>query len=113
VKERIVHNPVCHLSCNRSRAGEAITSVDGIDISFLAAPPISTLLDQELIETSIVASDGTAKKSSYLEQTLYAIACAVNENELKLFSLQVTVDLASPTAGMSLLPVVVVAIISH
>jgi len=67
--------------------------------SFLNAPPISILLDQQLIETATTTSDGVSKKTSYLDQSFFAIACAVAENSLGLFPFDISVELDSPTSG--------------
>jgi hypothetical protein len=92
------------------RAGETLEPVGGV--SFLAAPPVSIMLDQQLIETSSATSDGEKKKISFLEQSLFAIACCMDDGPT-LVPLDISVKLDSPSAGkyrnrtlfMNLLPV--------
>jgi hypothetical protein len=80
-----------------SRAGDSLTPMDGI--SFLSCPPISILLDQEIIETSTTTSDGVSKRTAYLEQSLFAIGCGVGDDGLTLYSFEVNLELRSPTTG--------------
>jgi len=70
--------------------------LEGID--FLAAPPISILIDQELVETATRTSDGTNKKTLYIDQSLFSIACAVNDEKLTLFPLNISAKLDTPFA---------------
>jgi hypothetical protein len=78
------------------RAGETLGPVGGV--SFLAAPPVSIMLDQQLIETSSATSDGEKKKISFLEQSLFAIACCMDDGPT-LVPLDISVMLDSPSAG--------------
>lgn len=71
-------------------------SIDGINL--LGAPPVSILMGQELVETSILKSDGVSVKTAYADQSLFSIACAVNEDVLSLVPLDMNVKLESPTA---------------
>jgi len=65
----------------------------------LLAPPVSVLLDHEVIETSMVTSDGTMnKKSSYIDQSLFSLSCAIDSDGPLLLPLDVTVKLNSPTS---------------
>jgi hypothetical protein len=92
------------------RAGDTLEPVGGV--SFLAAPPVSIMLDQQLIETSSATSDGEKKRISFLEQSLFAIACCMDDGPT-LVPLDISVKLDSPSAGkyrnrtlcMNLLPV--------
>ena len=72
-------------------------SLDGV--SFLPTPPLSILLDQQMVESSRTTSDGVSKKTSYLKQTLFCLVCAANEDALALYPLDVGVNLDSPTKG--------------
>jgi len=76
-----------------------LASVDGV--SLLNAPPLSVLLDQQLIENETKSSDGEKKKSSYVEQHLFSVSCAATPERLTLFPIDVVVHLDSPIAGMS------------
>ena len=87
---------VCLLSLNR--AGEAFDKkVDGI--ALLPSPPLSVLLDQELIETETRGKDGERKKTSYIEQNLFAIGCTATTECLKLYPVDVTVHLDTPISA--------------
>ena len=77
-------------------AGPSIESINGINL--LGAPPVSILLGQDLIETSVMKSNGVSTKTSYLDQSLFSMACAVSDDGLCLFPLDVNVKLESPTA---------------
>jgi len=78
------------------RAGPAVQAIDGME--FLAAPPISILIDQETVETATKTSDGMNKKATYLDQSLFSIACAVNDDGLTLFPLNINAKLDTPFA---------------
>jgi hypothetical protein len=78
------------------RAGDTLAPVGGV--SFLPAPPVSIMLDQQLIETSSATSDGEKKKISYLEQSLFAIGCCMDDGPT-LVPLDISVKLDSPSAG--------------
>jgi hypothetical protein len=71
-------------------------SIDGINL--LGAPPVSIVIGQELVETSVMKSDGIIVKTSYVHQSLFSIACAVSDGALSLYPFDVTVTLESPTA---------------
>jgi hypothetical protein len=82
------------------RAGDAIESFDGY--KFLNAPPISILLDQQLLEMSMEhsTSDVTRnKKVTYIEQSLLGIGCTVDKSTpLTLFPFHITIKLDSITS---------------
>ena len=80
-----------------NRAGEAIESIEGLN-NLLQAPPISVLLDQqEVVETRKSTSEGV-KKASYIEQSLYSVACAVSPDGPVVLALDIVVKLDTPTA---------------
>jgi hypothetical protein len=56
------------------------------------------MLDQQLIETSAATSDGERKKISFLEQSLFSIACCMEDGPT-LIPLDISVKLAAPSAG--------------
>lgn len=65
----------------------------------LQAPPISILIDQEVIETSTTTSDGMNKKSSYIDQALFSLSCSIDDKDGPvLLPLDVNVKLDTPTA---------------
>ena len=64
----------------------------------LQAPPISILVDQETVEISTATSDGTNKKTSFIEQSLFSLSCAVKEDGPVLLPFDVNVNLDTPTA---------------
>lgn len=97
-------------SIHSIRAGEAVDSRilrsadgvggDGAITSFLPVPPVSILLDQELIETLTATSDGVQKKKSYLNQKLFAATCSADKDHgLTLYPLDIEIRLESPAAG--------------
>ena len=71
--------------------------VDGV--ALLNAPPLSVLLDQQLIENESKTADGEKKKTSYIEQHLIAIACASTAENLTLYPIDISVHLDTPVAG--------------
>lgn len=79
------------------RAGDAIAVLD--DVTFLATPPLSVLLDHQLVETSQTTSDGIHKREAHLVQTLFSTLCAVSDSSLILYPLDVRIKLNSPTSG--------------
>ena len=79
-------------------AGKAVTTeVDGI--SWLKAPPISVMLDQQMKETSSRSLDGVTKKRRYLEQSLFAISCSATSDGVKLVPMVIETMLDSPAAA--------------
>jgi hypothetical protein len=89
------HNILCYFASSH-RAGETIAIVGGM--SLLAAAPVSIMIDQRLIETARTTSTGEKKKTSYLEQSLFAIGCCMDDGP-KLVPLDILVKLDSPSAG--------------
>jgi hypothetical protein len=79
------------------RAGENLTSVDGIKL--IPAPALSVLLDQQLIEKESQSLDGEKKKTSYLEQQLFGVGCSSTPDALTLYPLDMSVVLDNPVAG--------------
>lgn len=71
--------------------------VDGV--SLLNAPPLSVLLDQQLIENESKTADGEKKKISYIEQQFFAIGCAANPENLTLYPIDISVHLDTPVAA--------------
>jgi hypothetical protein len=66
----------------------------------MPGPPISVLLEQELVETSSVLQDGVSKKECHLSQSLFALACSIIDDQGVLFyALNVQVKRDSPSAG--------------
>jgi hypothetical protein len=55
-------------------------------------------LHQELIESSVTKPDGVAVKTSYIEQTLFSMACSITENGILLIPYDIDVKLDSPSA---------------
>jgi len=67
--------------------------------SLLPVPPVSVLIDHQLVDTSHTTSDGVTKKISYLDQTLFGAMCSVDKVEgLTLFPLDIRIRLDSPAA---------------
>jgi hypothetical protein len=73
------------------RAGGTVENMEGFKM--LAAPPISILLDQQLTETYQSTSDGVNRKVTYIDQSLFAITCAVDRTSLTLFPLDISIKL--------------------
>lgn len=81
------------------RAGDPLDRVDGVTL--LNAPPLSVLLDQQLIENESKTADGEKKKTSYINQHLFAIGCAATPESLTLYPIDISVHLDTPVAGKS------------
>lgn len=79
-----------------SRAGEAILSLEGMTL--LPAPPISVLVDQDVVETAQSTSDGMNKQSSFIIQALFSLSCSISTNGPILLPLDVNVKLDNPMA---------------
>ncbi|CAB9497839.1 expressed unknown protein [Seminavis robusta] len=78
-------------------AGENLDSVDGI--SLLPAPPVSVLMDQQLIENESKSVDGEKKKTSYIQQQLFGVGCSSTPEALTLYPLDLSVTLDSPISA--------------
>ena len=76
--------------------------MDGIKL--IPSPPLSVLLDQQLIENESQSLDGEKKKTSYLEQQLFGVGCSSTADALTLYPLDITVVLDNPVAGKLLTP---------
>jgi hypothetical protein len=81
------------------RAGEPLEKVS--DISLLNAPPVSVLMDQQLIENETKRADGEKVKTSYIEQQFFAVGCSATTEGLTLYPIDISVHLDTPTAGKS------------
>lgn len=77
-------------------AGPPIDPIDGN--IFLKAPPISVLLGQDMIETTVVKSEGVSTKNHHLEQSLFSFVSSADEDCLCIFPLSVDVKLESPSS---------------
>ena len=78
------------------RAGPAFEEeVDSTEL--LRSPPISILMDQQVVASSKSSSDGGLKKASCIEQSIFAMACSATETCLQLYPFEVDVSLDSPT----------------
>ena len=77
-------------------AGDAVEKVDGM--KFLVAPPISIILDQQLVETQVTTSDAANRKTTYIEQSMFAIGCVVDKTVLTLVPFDISTKLDSITA---------------
>lgn len=61
-------------------------------------PPVSLLLDQEVVESTRVTTDGIKKTNSCLSQSFFSIACVCNDDRgPSLVPLEIETQLASPT----------------
>jgi hypothetical protein len=58
-------------------------------------------MDHQLIENEIKTSDGEKKKTSYIEQQIFAIGCTATAEGLTLYPIDLTVHLDTPIAGMT------------
>ena len=68
-------------------------------IRFLATPPLSILVDQELVERSETNRDGERKKDAHTTQELFAITCSVNNDGLTIYPIDIKVRLDTPSSG--------------
>lgn len=75
-------------------AGGPIDNLDGI--SFLPTPPLSFLLDQEIIEVQ-TKIDALTKKSVHLQQRLFAFSVSASESCLKVAPLSISMKLTAPS----------------
>ena len=89
-------NTATGVSAHPDMAGEAITKIDGRD--FLPIPPLSILVDQNIVETTYRTSDGEKVTQTHTEQELFSVCCSVDDSGLTLHSATILVRLASPTA---------------
>jgi hypothetical protein len=78
-------------------AGPAIESTEN-GTELLGTPPVSILLHQELIESSVTKPDGVSVKTSFIEQTLFSMSCGITENGISLIPYDIDVKLDSPSA---------------
>lgn len=78
-------------------AGDPLDKVDGV--SLLNAPPLSVLLDQQLIENEKKRADGEKIKTSYIEQQLFAVGCSATAEGLTLYPIDISVHLDTPIAA--------------
>lgn len=79
-------------------AGEAVASIRDIS-TILPAPPVSVLRDQQLVEVETQTTDGVAKKSAHIQQTLFSLVVSATEENLTLVPLAVTMQLHSPSTS--------------
>jgi hypothetical protein len=75
-------------------AGGTVPIVDGR--VFLPAPPLSILVDQNLVETTSRTSDGEKIKHAHTEQELFGVCCTTDEAALTLYGTTMFVRLDSP-----------------
>jgi hypothetical protein len=75
-------------------AGGAVPAVDGK--VFLPAPPLSILVDQNLVETTARTSDGEKTKNAHTEQELFGVCCTTDDAALTLYGSTMFVRLDSP-----------------
>jgi hypothetical protein len=55
-------------------------------------------MDQEIAEAISVATDGSSKKSSYIEQYLFSISCALSDDGVVLLPQEINIKLESPAS---------------
>jgi hypothetical protein len=67
--------------------------------SFLAAPPLSLLIDQEMIETTERTSDGDKTQKIYAEQELFGTCCSVGDEALTLIGIKANMKLDTPSSS--------------
>lgn len=92
-------NSVCRFFADpimRHRAGGPVEDVDGYKM--LPAPPIAVLMNQQLTESYQSTSDGVNKKLTHIDQSLFAVTCAVDKTALTIFPLAISIKLDSITA---------------
>ena len=77
-------------------AGEALESASGLTL--FPTPPLSILLDQQVIETTKSSSDGVSSKRSNLQQTLFALSFAFDNEALTLYPMTISVHLDTPSS---------------
>jgi hypothetical protein len=78
-------------------AGESISAIDGV--SLLPLPPLSIMLDQELVEEPFKTSDGLIKKNVHLRQQLCSFAVSATDECLKLVPLDISMRLNTPSTA--------------
>jgi hypothetical protein len=67
-------------------------------ISFLPAPPLSLLIDQQFIETTERTSDGDKTQKIYTEQEFFGTCCSVDDSALTLYGITVKMKLDTPSS---------------
>jgi hypothetical protein len=77
-------------------AGGTITKIDGCD--FLPTPPLSILVDQNMVETTSRTPDGEKVTETHTEQELFGVFCSANDSGVTLYGATILARLASPTA---------------
>jgi hypothetical protein len=78
-------------------AGPAIDEAT-IGIKCLAAPPISIVLGQDMVETTVVKSEGVSSKKAHMEQSLFSVVCSADDSELYLYPISISVKLENPAS---------------
>lgn len=83
------------------RAGGTLEPDKSNGKTFLAAPPLSLLIDQHMIETTQRTSDGDKTQKIYIEQELFGTCCAVDDAALTVYGLKLHTRLDTPSSGRS------------
>lgn len=75
-------------------AGGPVPSLDGR--AFLSVPPLSILVDQNLVETTSRTTDGEKINRIHTEQELFGVCCTSDDSTLTLYGTCIFVQLESP-----------------
>ena len=79
------------------RAGGTIDTLEGTKL--VSAPPVTIMIDQNLVENTTRTSDGEKKQQAHTEQELFGVCCSISDDALVLHAAEMTVKLDSPSAG--------------
>ncbi len=77
-------------------AGGPISCIDGR--IFVPVPPLSILVDQNLVETTSRTTDGETISRAYTEQELFGVCCTADDSALILYGTILFVRLDSPVS---------------
>jgi len=89
-------NTATGVAAQPDMAGDPFGKIDGHE--FLPIPPLSIMVDQNIVETTSRTSDGEKITRTHTEQELFCISCSANDTSLTLYGAVTHVRLESPTA---------------
>jgi hypothetical protein len=64
-------------------------------VTFISAPPIAIIVDQEIVQDQIVSSDGILRKSSHVDQLLIGFTCSITDEGVCVYPLDIEMAMSA------------------
>jgi hypothetical protein len=80
---------------HKKHSGGGPIELEESGVTFISAPPIAIIVDQEIVQDQTVSVDGILRKSSHVDQLLIGFTCSITDEGVCIYPLDIEMALSA------------------